>query len=127
MTLLPDLGLHLIRLGHTSDSKHHFSDFPLFTLTVLGRGQYSTVVNSPWGGELYAMSLDFNQEHLDAILSKAPPHINSIIRSELTRDPSSPRSIDFEGKVMLQVTARLGEIQKGPYETFVPFIAEEIK
>lgn len=104
----------------------YFYECRLYSLTVLGRSQYSTMVEIPFAGDLHALSLDFNQKQLDQILSKAPPHISAFIRKELTRDPSTPRTLDFEGQVVFGVRARLGEIQKVQRESFVPLIAQEI-
>jgi len=84
------------------------------------------MVEIPFAGELYALSLDFNQKQLDQILSKAPPQISSFIRKELTHDPVTPRTLDFEGEVVFGVRARLGELQKVQWESFVPFVAQEI-
>ena len=80
----------------------------------------------PCDGERYALSLDFTQEHLEQILAKAPPRIAAFIRQEIFRDPSSPRTIDFEGEVIFGVRARLGQLQVLERERFVPLIAEDV-
>jgi hypothetical protein len=59
MTYKPDFGLRLLREGITPKVDHFFYDFRLYSLTVLGRGQYSTMVEKPYAGELHALSLDF--------------------------------------------------------------------
>ena len=104
----------------------YFYDFPLFSLTVLDRGQYSTTVELPYEGQLHALSLDFNQEQLGQILSKAPPRLAAFLRAELEHDQDSPRTIDFEGEVSFAVRARLGQLQKVQRESFVPLVAQEI-
>ncbi|MCP4257844.1 MAG: hypothetical protein GY774_10000 [Planctomycetes bacterium] len=126
MTFKPDYGLRQMKDGVSSTVNQHFPDFRLYSLTVLGRGQYSTMVEMPLAGELHALSLDFNQRHLDVILSKATSQISSFIRQELSRDPISPRTIDFDGEVVFGVRARLGQIQKVQHEMFVPLVAQEI-
>ncbi|RJP93883.1 MAG: hypothetical protein C4518_05075 [Desulfobacteraceae bacterium] len=126
MSFKPDYGLRQMNEGISRDVVHHFHDFRLYSLTLLSRGQYSTMVEIPFAGELYALSLDFNQKQLDQILSKAPPQISSFIRKELTHDPVTPRTLDFEGEVVFGVRARLGELQKVQWESFVPFVAQEI-
>jgi len=122
----PDYGLRLMRDGVSRDTEHFFYDFRLFDLTVLGAGQYSTMVEMRYDGEVHALSLDFNQSQLDQILDKATPQLGALIRAELARDVASPRAIDFEGEVAFGVRARLGRPQKVQRETFVPFIAQEI-
>jgi hypothetical protein len=126
MSFKPDYGLRQMNDGVSRNVDQYFYDFRLYSLTVLGRGEYSTMVEIPFFGEIHALSLDFNQIHLDQILSKAPPQISTFIRKELTRDPSTPRTLDFEGQVVFGVRARLGEIQKVQRESFVPLIAQEI-
>ena len=126
MSFKPDYGLRLMRDGISNDVDQYFYDFRLFSLTVLGLGQYSTMVELPYEGQLHAFSLDFNQEQLGQILSKASPHLTALLRAELTRDPASPRTIDFEGEVSFGVRTRLGQLQKVQRESFVPLVAQEI-
>jgi hypothetical protein len=126
MSFKPDYGLRLMNDGITRDVDQYFYNFRLFNLTVLGRGQYSTMVEKPYAGELCALSLDFNQKQLKQIVSNASHQITSFILNELTRDPSTPRTIDFKGEIVFGVRARLGQIQKGQYESFVPLEAQEI-
>jgi hypothetical protein len=108
----PDYGLRLMNQGLSKDVDLQFYDFRLWSLTVLGRGQYSTMVEMPYAGELHALSFDFNQSQFEQIISKAKPQLIKYIRSELARDPSSPRTIDFDGEVVFGVRSRLGELQK---------------
>ena len=124
MSFKPDYGLRLMRDGISVDQ--YFYDFRLYSLSVLGRGQFSTMVEIPHAGELHALSLDFNQKQLEQILSKAPPRLTAFLRAELERDPASPRTIDFEGEVSFGVRTRLGQLQKVQRESFVPLVAQEI-
>lgn len=84
------------------------------------------MVDIPFGGQVYAMSQDFSQVDLDKILSKAPQSISRYLRSELSKDPATPRTIDFDGEVIFAVRARLGELQRAQKESFVLFVAQEI-
>lgn len=124
MSFKPDYGLRLMRDGISVDQ--YFYDFRLYSLSVLGRGQFSTMVEIPHAGELHALSLDFNQKQLEQILSKAPPSLAAFLRAELARDPASPRTIDFEGEISFGVRARPGQLQKVQRESFVPLVAQEI-
>ena len=126
MSFKPDYGLRLMNDGITDDVDQYFYDSRLYSLTILGRGQYSTMVEIPLAGELHALSLDFNQRQLEQILSKASPQIANFIINELTSDPSTPRSIDFDGEVAFGVRARLGQLVKVRHESFVPLVAQEI-
>jgi hypothetical protein len=126
MSFKPDYGLRLLRDGISKSVDHHFHDFRLYSMTVLGPGQYSTMVELPFDGDIYALSLDFNQAQLEQIISRAATSLAAFIRSQLERDPNTPRTIDFDGEVAFGVRARLGEIQKAQKELFVPLIAQEI-
>ena len=126
MSYKPDYGLKLLNSGISRDVIQNFYDFRLFSLTVLGRGQYSTMVEMPFDGEWYALSLDFNQKQLDEILLKAEKNVAEFLKNELLRDSESPRTIDFEGEIIFGVTAKLGELQRLSKESFVPFVAQEI-
>jgi hypothetical protein len=122
----PDYGLQLMNSGVGGDVDHSFHDFRLYSLTVLGPGQYSTMVDFPWEGEVCALSLDFSQRQLEQILSKASPELSGFVRDQVSRDPSSPRTIDFDGEVAFAVRARLGQLQVIQRESFVPLVAQAI-
>jgi len=126
MTIYPDYGLKLIQIGAATGFRARFYDFKIFSLSVLGLGQYSTTVNLPLDGEIHAVSLDFNQEHLLKILDKAPRSAEGQILKSLVEDPFTPRSIDLDEEISFGVTANLGALVKGPYENFVPLVAVEI-
>lgn len=126
MTFKPDYGLRQLREGVSREVDQFFYDFRLYSLTILGRGQYSTVVDTPLFGELHALSLDFNQPQLERILSNGRQEVVAQIRQKLQRDSSTPRTIDFQGGVAFGVRARLGEIQKAQHESFIPLVAQEI-
>ncbi len=126
MAYSPDYGLRQMRDGISPKLDQFFYDFRLFSLSVLGRGKYSTMVNMPLNGESHALSLDFNHEQLVRILAKADPSLAAFIRAELARDPSTPRAIDFEGFIAFGVRARLGSLQTAAKEQYVPLIAQEI-
>lgn len=84
------------------------------------------MVELPYGGEVCALSLDFNGHQLNDILSRATARVATFIRAELARDPASPRTIDLDGEVPFGVRARLGQLQEGARETFVPLVCQEI-
>jgi hypothetical protein len=84
------------------------------------------MVELPYDGDVYALSLDFNEAQLEQIISKATPELAVFLVGELKRDPNTPRTIDFVGEISFTVRARLGEIQQAQKELFVPLIAQEI-
>ncbi len=122
----PDYGFRLVQEGVTSNVDLLFYGHAIFSIDVLGRSRYTTMADKEHGGTWYAVSLDFGQEHLDRILSLAPPHVARHVRTELTRDSTSPRAIDLPEPIQVDVRARLGQPQKGSSEVFVPLICHEI-
>jgi hypothetical protein len=98
----------------------------MFSLTVLGAGHYSAMVDRLYDGEWYALSLDFDQGQLEAVLSHAPTTVAQDVRRELSRDPKSPRSLDFAQEVRVGVRARLGRLQRSQTEDFVPLVCQEV-
>ena len=126
MGFKPDYGLRLVTEGTSSAVELFFYNFHLFSLTILSRSYYSTVVDTPYDGVLHALSLDFDHYQLERILSKADPRVAALLCAELSCDPTSPRSIDLERCVVFGVRARLGRLQTAEREQFVPLIAQEI-
>ncbi|MGD9848058.1 MAG: hypothetical protein AB7T15_03110 [Desulfuromonas sp.] len=126
MDFKPDYGLRLLCDGVSPETDHFFYSFPLFSVTVLGRGQYSTMVEDYIGSELHALSLDFNQEQLEQILAKGESNMVQWLRDDLDADPTSQRTIELAGVITFGVRARLGTLQKGAYESFVPLVVQEI-
>ena len=57
--------------------QYNFYDFRLFNLALIGKGQFSTIVDLPFDGQVFALSLDFNEEQLDQILSKASSDLSN--------------------------------------------------
>jgi len=126
MSFKPDYGLRLLREGISPNVDQYFYDFRLYSLSVLGLGQYSTMVEMPYVGEMHALSLDFDETHLARILSKAPKQLRAYITAQLAADPATPRTIDFDGEVSFGVRARLGKIQTVQRGSFVPLVVQEI-
>ncbi len=126
MSLKPDYGLRQLRDGISSSVVQSFYDIPLNHLSIIGEGQYSTIVNFPYDGELHALSLDFDDASMAQILSHAPEAIYQQVRGEIGRDPETPRTIELPAGVTFSVRARLGQIQQTPGEQFVPLVVQEV-
>ena len=107
----PDYGLSRLNAGVGGNADHFFSGFRLYSLGVFDFGQYSTMVEISRDGHPHALSLDFNQQQLRQILSKASPGLAAFLKQEISRDPGSP----------------LGQMQVIDGERFVPFAAQETK
>jgi hypothetical protein len=124
--LKPDYGLRLLKDGFSRTADLYFYDFRLFSISVLGNGNYSAVVDNRYDGEMHALSLDFNHVQLEQILLGSDPSLTAFIRAELSKDPVSPREIELDEYMSFGVRARLGPLQQGANEQFVPLVAQEI-
>jgi hypothetical protein len=122
----PDYGSQLLREGVSCEVDLLFYGYAIFSIDVLGPGQYSTMADKERGGKWYAVSMDFDQRQLDRILSIAPQQVAHRVRAELARTPGSPRAIDLSEPVLIDVRARLGKPQKAAAEVFVPLVCQEI-
>src|SRR6266853_1232959 len=94
MSFKPDYyGLRLLREGVSPNVDQYFYDFCLYNLSILGLGQYSTMVDMPYTGEMHALSLDFDETHLAKILVKVPEQLRASLAGQLAADPATPRTI----------------------------------
>jgi hypothetical protein len=127
VTFKPDYGLRLLKDGCSPTIDLYFYEFRLYSICVLGNGDYSTMVEQRYGGEMHALSLDFNQAQLEIILAGADPQVAVFVRAELSKDPISSRTIELDGFVNFGVRARLGCLETGTKnDQFVPLVAQEI-
>lgn len=122
----PDYGLRLVQDGVSSEVNLHFHNFRLYSIKVIGPSEFTTMVEMPYAGKLYALSLDFNKAQLEEILTKASPELRKYIEDCLATNPSPQQTIHLKGCICFGVRARLGKIEKAPKEYFVPLIAQEI-
>lgn len=120
MSYKPDYGLKLLQLGVTSEVDLNLFDFPLYSLSVLGEGKFSTMVELPMDGTLHALSLDFTRDQLDVILDNSKSSSVQHIKEELLFDSSIPREITIDDPIVFDVVARLGDLQSNQKESFVP-------
>lgn len=122
----PDYGLFLATQGVTRDIDHFFYDFRLYEISVVSKGQYTTLVNLPAEGQVYAMSLDFDAMILQQILQRSPDQVRDLIERELAEDPTTPRTIELPQPIQVGMVARLGVKQAVAKEKFIPLIAQRL-
>lgn len=125
MTFKPDYGIRVAEEGISSDVDLVFYDFRFYSISIIGPMQYSTMVDMPYEGKIFALSLDFDQPILEAILN-ASPTIAKEVYAALASDPASPRTIELQGFIACGIRARLGKIQSVAKEQFIPLIAKEV-
>ncbi len=113
-----DLGLRMIKAGLKPDVKMHFVTFDIFDIAKVEDDLYTSFSNMDTEDESLAVSLDYSREHLEQILSILPKEIIDEIKYELSR---SPFKVMLKIPISVVLEARLGKLQKGIFEEFVPF------
>ena len=83
------------------------------------------MVEQRYEGEMHALSLDFNHAQLEQILVGADPPLAAFIQAELSKE-LFPRTIELNGYLSFALRARLGSLQTGANEQFIPLVAQEI-
>ena len=117
----PDLGLHFYKLGYTSIT-HYFYGSYFRDIVKVQDNLFCTFTTCDFG-EDYCLSLDYTQSILNEILSYLDADIKNMILQALSRQPFR---IDLNGKLVVTVKTRMGELTKGAYEEFIPFIIDKI-
>lgn len=126
MSFKPDYGLRLQRDGLSPEVDITIYGFRLFSLSVLGFGQFSTCAEMKHDGEYHAVSLDFSLDQLLQILETAPVEVLEQLQGELLKDLETPRTIDLAAELTFDVCARLGTVQQNADESYVPLIVHEV-
>jgi hypothetical protein len=122
----PDYGLFLANHGVTREVEQFFYDFRLFEISVVGRDHYTTMVDFPIGGEVYALSFDFNAPILQQILERSPRYMQDLIKRELAANPGTPRRIELSEPIQCGIVARLGTKQTVAKEVFIPLVVNRL-
>lgn len=126
MALRPDYGLRMRREGLDAGTVQHFYDVPIDGFEVLGDGRYTLAVDRMVSGERHCISFDFGQDILAAVLSALPRRTANAIRRELARGSDGPKSFKVNSVRCDWLSARLGELQRGRAESFVPLVVTGI-
>ena len=125
MMFAPDYGLRLLADGHRPDTLLHFYPFMMFILGILSPGHYTTSSRTPIDGMDHSVSLDFDTTVLDAILDLCPS-IKREVDEWLAIPPPSASTLELSRPVQFGLAAKLGTLQKGAYEEFVPLVAQSV-
>jgi hypothetical protein len=123
--MAPDYGLMILRSG-LGGVLQSFYGVPLSHITLSAPGLYTSLINKLHAGVEYALSFDFGPAQADALLAKLPPPIRSNVVSRLSRaKPGS--TIEFAAPLLVDLHARLGQLQKWQKEEFVPLLVERVE
>jgi hypothetical protein len=116
-----DLGLQLLKSGADKDLRMHFVPFWIFEISMMSIGNYTTF--SVMGDANIGVTVDYNQVQLDTILSLVSEQTRQEIYIALQR---APYRIQFSNPIEIVMEAKLGELTRGEFEEFVPFVIVNI-
>ncbi len=118
-----DLGLFL-KQNYSQILTHHFYDVKFYGIDRISENLYSTMLETTFNGEVFALSFDYDKKILENILSLATN------ARELKKEV---KEIEVGGFLNLKepitipaITASLGNLQHAKKESFIPLVIEEI-
>lgn len=123
-----DFGMHVLKNTPNKSKlpEMYFPQFALYNLAALEPGSYTTTADIQSGNETYAITVDFDQDIFDKILATMPRNNASKLRDLVEKLDDYPAMIRFEGGITVGLKVRLGSLQHGSSEDFIPFIALDV-
>ena len=126
MNFKPDYGLHLLKQDWEKDSMHHFYSVPIDHIQFIDKDLFSFVVNLVFDGQEFAVSFDFDGNMLLEIFNIASAQVQNELREFLIKKPVLPCTLELKDSFIVDITAKLGELQKVEFEEFVPMIIKKV-
>ncbi|MFA4903344.1 MAG: hypothetical protein WC600_11455 [Desulfobaccales bacterium] len=120
---VPDLGLRMLKSGLKTDVPLHFITFDIFEITKVRDDLYTSFSKMDTDDGGFGLSMDYSPQQLEQILSMLPQQYAEKIKNLLSR---APFKVILNFPINLVLEAKLGKLQKGLYEQFVPFEAVNI-
>lgn len=121
-----DYGLKMLEEGYSNEVLFNYPNFKIFSITIIGLKQFTTMVDFPYNDEVYALSVDFDDEALIQMMVFSSLFTQEQLIKELQSDPITPRTIDLVDSFSVSLSLKLGNIQKNQNETFLPFLIHKI-
>lgn len=125
MSLAPDYGLKMLAMGYRPDVEINLYPFMMFVVGSMGHGRFTTSSRTPVDGVDHSLSLDFDSETLETILTLCPS-IRSEVEEWLSREPAPTDPLQLSAPVRFGVTAKIGTLQRGQGEDFVPLVIQDV-
>jgi 5-methylcytosine-specific restriction endonuclease McrA len=118
-TLLPDLGLYLKeKLG--PQATYNFVSFPVSMLGRVSTDTFSTTANMAVEGRTFAVTLDFDRDHLKELLATMPKNIAQGIGDHFSRPFERPQVLNLPVTVEVAVESCVGGLQENKAEQYLP-------
>jgi hypothetical protein len=117
----PDLGLEWWKAGHAG-KQIQLTRMPIDSIGRVSNNVFTTTVNIPMD-QVFALTFDFGRSELDALLGFMPARLATTLRADLTVPFGQPAFIEIP-RVLVDLTAHLGEPQENGDETYVPLVVD---
>jgi hypothetical protein len=102
-----------------------FYAVPLSHITFSAPGLYTSMLNKVHEGTEYAVSFDFSADQKQVLLTKLSPSTRASVSSALQRARPGV-TVNFAVPVQVDLHCRLGKLERGTSEEFVPLVVEQI-
>ncbi|MBK7106659.1 MAG: hypothetical protein IPH62_15400 [Ignavibacteriae bacterium] len=124
----PDLGLALSE-RYSQEITHHFYSIPLIEILHVGNNLFSTMVGYTVEEVDFAVSFDFDNKLLiELLLQIQNKGLKEYLENVLLKEFTGPeKAVFYETPIHVDIEARLGNLVKSKYETFVPLIVEKFE
>lgn len=122
----PDFGLEQLRNGVGKDVALHFYGVPFRTIDFLAPNSYSIMLDHQHSGQDYAVSFDFGDDVFAFLISRVAAELRedfgkSIIGKSFPFSADLPMSVEAAA-----LECRLGTMQHGAHDSFVPLLVVRI-
>jgi hypothetical protein len=123
MDYYPDYGVHMLKLGVAPGFTYFGLAVNINHISKVEDGLYTTttVLTSE---NNFIMSIDFNEQQLETLLSLQPNHLVEIVKGALKRQPYYVLLKDEDLKFGVRASLS-GMVQENAEEQYAPFVAEE--
>ena len=123
---LPDLGKHLASTGIPQNTLLIYTSWHMAEFSVKRSKQYCVSCIQAIDGTEYCATFDFGSKIMREILLRAPNATKCFIEATLAKDPAGIRHERLPTAIMIGVAAKLGNLQQGLNETFIPLEILEV-
>ncbi len=128
----PDYGLHLQRLGFETGFRLMQMRIHTDFFGKIADNQYTTITATEWEGQLYAVSLDFDESQLKQLIEILPENLAKDLVNVLMRQPfyTTPNQKEFRFGAIADLGSLIhnnAEESYRPFEVveFLPYLIDE--
>jgi hypothetical protein len=119
-----DLGLWMKKSGVTIDGVQYFVPMGIHDIMMFSIGNYTSfsVIDNESEQQMGA-SIDYTQDQYEQILSIISEEKQKEIKNALAKQPYN---VQLKHPIQAVLETRIGELQHGKYEDFIPFVVTKV-